>query len=156
MAININLKLGYEFEVKAQAQAVFDLLSDVPRSASYFPKVDRLVDLEGGVYRWEMEKIGVGQFTLQTVYASRYTADRNKGRIAWTPVDSEGNASVSGNWQITDRTRSTQVRLSIDAVMRLPFPALTRPIVAPLVGSEFEKMVEQYIDNLIQQFGGEV
>ncbi|MBU3739363.1 MAG: SRPBCC family protein [Rhodoferax sp.] len=156
MAIKITLQLGYEFEVKAKSQAVFDLLSDVPQSASYFPKVDRLVDLEAGGYRWEMEKIGIGQFTLQTVYASRYTADRKQGRIAWTPIEGEGNASVSGNWQITSRNRSTQVRLSIEAVLRLPFPALTRPIVAPLVSAEFEKLVEQYIDNLVQQFGGEV
>jgi hypothetical protein len=29
-------------------------------------------------------------------------------------------------------------------------------VVAPLVESEFEKMVEQYIANLTQRFGGEV
>ena len=29
-------------------------------------------------------------------------------------------------------------------------------MIAPVVEGEFEKLVEQYIDNLTQQFGGEV
>jgi len=29
-------------------------------------------------------------------------------------------------------------------------------VVAPVVSSEFEKLVEKYIDNLIKKFGGEV
>ena len=29
-------------------------------------------------------------------------------------------------------------------------------VIAPVVESEFEKMVEKYIDNLTKRFGGEV
>jgi len=56
MAITVEINLGYEFDVKAKASDVFAVLSDVPTSASHFPKVDQLVDLGGGAYRWEMEK----------------------------------------------------------------------------------------------------
>ena len=45
MSITVPFDLSYEFEVKANAAKVFDLLADVPASASHFPKVDKLVDL---------------------------------------------------------------------------------------------------------------
>jgi carbon monoxide dehydrogenase subunit G len=155
MSITLNLKLGYEFEVHASAKNVFDVLADVPTSASFYPKVDQLVDLGGGVYRWEMEKIGVASVTLQTVYASKYVANRAKGTVVWTPVEGAGNALVSGSWQITNHPKSTQVVLSVQAAITLPLPALMTLVVSPVVEAEFEHLTDQYIANLIARFGGE-
>ena len=156
MAINVNIDLGYELEVKAKAKEVFDLLSDVPASASHFPKVSALVDLGDGVYRWEMEKIGIAQINLQTIYASKYVANRAKGTVTWTPVKGEGNALVSGNWKIEDQKTSTKIILQIKGDLSIPLPGLMKMVVGPVVESEFEKMVEQYLDNLTKKFGGEV
>ncbi|MBK9444023.1 MAG: SRPBCC family protein [Comamonadaceae bacterium] len=155
MAINVSIDLGYEFAVKANYQTVFDTLSDVPASASHFPKVDRLVDLGGGVYRWEMAKIGLAQVNLQTVYASKYVSNQAKGSVVWTPVSGEGNALVSGSWKIVDKKKSTHLELRIQGELTLPLPGLMKMMVAPVVEGEFEKMVEQYIDNLTKHFGGE-
>jgi carbon monoxide dehydrogenase subunit G len=156
MTINVNIDLGYEFEVKANATDVFDVLADVPTSASFFPKVDKLVDLGAGVYRWEMAKIGVAQASVQTIYASKYVSSRAKGTVVWTPVKGEGNALVSGSWKISDKKKSTLIVLKITGELTLPLPGLMKMVVAPVVESEFEKMVEQYINNLTQRFGGEV
>ena len=156
MSITINLELGYEFTVKATAKEVYDVLADVPTSASFYPGVDKLVDLGDGAYRWEMEKIGLGQVNLQTVYASRYVGDRKKGTVVWTPVAGEGNALVSGDWKITGSKKSTKVVLTVSAEVSIALPALMKVVVAPLVEAEFERLTEQYIDNLIQRFGGEV
>ncbi len=156
MALNVSIDLGYKFEVKAGFKDVFDVLSDVPTSASHFPKVDKLVDLGKGVYRWEMAKIGIAQINLQTIYASRYVSDRAKGSVEWTPVKGEGNALVSGHWKITDKKKSTLIVLQINGELSLPLPAMMKMVVAPVVEKEFEKMVEQYIDNLTKRFGGEV
>ena len=155
MTIHVSINLGYEFAVKASAQTVFDLLSDVPASASHFPRVHKLVDLGSGAYRWEMEDIGLGPVSLQTVYASRYVADRSLGRVAWTPVDGEGNARVSGHWAIARKKASTLITLRIVSDMTLPLPSLMKGVVTPVVESEFEKLVEQYIDRLALAFGGE-
>ena len=65
--------------VKARAKEVFEVLADVPLSASYFPHVDKLVDLGGGAYRWEMKKIGLPQINLQTIYDLR-VAERTSAR----------------------------------------------------------------------------
>jgi carbon monoxide dehydrogenase subunit G len=156
MTIKVSIDLGYEFDVKASAELVFDTLSDVPTSASFFPKLDKLVDLGGGVYRWEMAKIGIAQVNLQTIYASKYTANKAKGSVVWTPVEGEGNALVSGNWKIVDKKKFTHLELTINGELTLPLPGLMKMMVTPVVESEFEKMVEQYIDNLTVQFGGEV
>jgi carbon monoxide dehydrogenase subunit G len=155
MAVTVNVELGYEFDVKASAKEVFDVLSDVPTSASFYPKVDQLVDLGDGVYRWEMEKIGIASVNLQTIYASKYVANKAKGTVVWTPVKGEGNALVSGSWKITDNKKSTKLVLTIEGAVTLPLPGLMKMVVAPVVEAEFEKMTEQYIDNLTQRFGGE-
>jgi carbon monoxide dehydrogenase subunit G len=156
MSFKVNIDLGYEFAVKADYNTVFDTLSDVPKSASFFPKVDQLVDLGNGAYRWEMEKIGIGQASLQTIYASKYTSNKAKGSVLWTPIAGEGNALVSGSWKITDKKKSTQLVLQLQGELTLPLPGLMKMVVAPVVEAEFEKLVEQYIDRLTQHFGGEV
>ncbi len=155
MAITVSIDLGFELDVRAKAADVFAVLSDVPTSASHFPKVDQLVDLGGGAYQWEMEKIGVGSVNLQTVYACKYVSSAAKGTVVWTPVKGIGNALVSGSWTIKDRKKSTNLVLKIQGEMNLPLPGLMKMVVAPMVEAEFEKLTEQYIDNLTKRFGGE-
>ncbi|MDO8776120.1 MAG: SRPBCC family protein [Burkholderiaceae bacterium] len=156
MAISVNIDLTYEFEVHAKAAVVFAVLSDVPTSASHFPKVDQLTDLGDGVYKWEMAKVGTAQVNIQTIYASKYVSDKAKGTVVWTPVKGIGNALVSGNWKITDNTSSTTIALHIKGTVDVPLPGLMKMVVAPIVEGEFEKLVDKYIDNLIKRFGGEV
>ncbi|HMN93798.1 MAG TPA: SRPBCC family protein [Hydrogenophaga sp.] len=155
MSITVHIDLGYEFDVKAKASDVFDVLSDVPTSVSHFPKVEQLVDLGDGVYRWEMEKVGTSQVNIQTVYASKYVSDRAKGSVKWTPVKGVGNALVGGSWKIVDKKKSTGVTLAIQGTVEVALPGLMKMIVVPVVQGEFEKLVEKYIDNLIERFGGE-
>ena len=156
MTVTVEIDLGYEFEVKAPFKDVFEVLSDVPTSASFFPKVDQLVDLGGSVYRWEMEKVGTAQVNIQTVYASKYVSNKAKGSVVWTPVKGEGNALVGGSWQLTDKKKSTALVFKVAGTVDVPLPGLMKMVVVPVVRGEFEKLVEQYIDNLIKRFGGEV
>jgi carbon monoxide dehydrogenase subunit G len=157
MTVSVRIDLGYEFEVKAKSDAVFALLSDVPRSVSHFPKVEKLTDLGDGVYRWEMQKVGTAQVNIQTIYASKYASDPAKGSVKWTPVKGIGNAQVGGSWKITDnKGKSTQLVLKIDGTVDVPVPGLMKMVVEPIVASEFESLVDKYIANLIKSFGGEV
>ena len=155
MAITVTIDLGYEFAVKADYATVFEVLSNVSESASFFPKVDKLVDLGDNTYRWEMAKIGVAQVNLQTIYASKYTSNKAKGSVIWTPVKGEGNALVSGSWKIVDKKKTTHLELNIHGDLTLPLPGLMKVMTAPVVEAEFEKMVDTYIDNLSAHFGGE-
>jgi carbon monoxide dehydrogenase subunit G len=156
MAVSVDIDLGYEFTVKAAAKDVFDVVSDVPTSASFFPKLDQLVDMGGGTYRWEMAKVGTAQVNIQTVYASKYVSDRKKGSVVWTPVKGVGNALVSGSWKVAEAKKGTALELKINGTVEVPLPGLMKVVVVPVVKGEFEKLVEKYIDNLIKKFGGEV
>ena len=156
MAISVNIDLAYEFDVKAKAAEVFDVLSDVPTSASHFPKLDKLTDLGDGAYQWEMAKVGTAQVNIQTVYASKYVSNKAKGTVVWTPVKGVGNAQVGGSWHIVDNKKSTNITLAIKGTVDVPLPGLMKMVVAPVVEGEFEKLVDKYIANLIKRFGGEV
>jgi carbon monoxide dehydrogenase subunit G len=156
MAVTVPFDLAYEFEVKAAAADVFAVLSDVPTSASHFPKVAKLVDMGENTYRWEMEKVGTAQVNIQTIYASKYVSDKKKGSVVWTPVKGVGNALIGGSWAITDKKKSTLVVLKITGEVQVPLPGLMKMIVVPVVTNENEKLIEKYVDNLIKRFGGEV
>lgn len=155
MSITVKIDLGYEFDVKAKADEVFEVLSDVPISVSHFPKVEQLTDMGGGVYKWEMEKVGTAQVNIQTVYASKYVSDPARGSVKWTPVKGVGNALVGGHWKIVDKKKFTGITLAIEGEIEVPLPGLMKMIVVPVVQGEFEKLVEKYIDNLVKRFGGE-
>src|SRR5512136_2776467 len=124
MAITIPFDLRYEFVVKAPLAEVFEVLADVPTSASHFPKVDRLVDLGENTYRWELQKVGTAQVHIQTVYASKYVADRRKRTVTWTPVPGVGNGQVGGSWTLSERKNGTQVVLHVAGELTMPLPAL--------------------------------
>ena len=157
MTVSVHIDLGYEFEVKARYDEVFAVLSDVPRSVSHFPKVDKLSDLGDGVYQWEMQKVGTAQVNIQTVYASKYNSDKAKGTVMWTPVKGIGNAQVGGSWKISDnKGKSTTIVLQTAGTVDVPVPGLMKMVVEPIVAGEFEKLVEKYIANLVKTFGGEV
>ena len=156
MAITVKIDLGYEFDVKAKAAEVFEVLSDVPASVAHFPKVEKLTDLGGGVYQWEMEKVGTAQVNIQTVYASQYVSDKARGTVKWTAVQGVGNALVNGGWTIVDNKKSTNITLAIQGEIEVPLPGLMKMVVVPVVQGEFEKLVDKYIANLIKRFGGEV
>jgi uncharacterized phage protein gp47/JayE len=102
-----------------------------------------------------MEKVGTAQVNIQTIYASKYISDKARGTVKWTPVKGVGNALVGGHWKIVDKKKSTGVTLAIQGEIEVPLPGLMKMIVVPVVQGEFEKLVEKYIDNLIQRFGGE-
>lgn len=154
MTVTVPFDLCHEFEVKASAAEVFAVLADVPASASHFPRVDKLVDLGGNSWRWELQKAGSEQLNIQTIYASTYAADRKKLTVRWTPLQGIGNALIGGSWSLTRRKHSTRLRLSLQGRVSVPLPALMTRVVAPLVAREHDKLVREYIDNLGRRFGG--
>ena len=156
MAVHVPFDLRYELDVKAAFAEVFAVLADVPASASHFPRLHRLVDLGDNTFRWELERVGTEQVHLQTVYASKYVADRRKGTVVWTPVDGVGNARVAGSWTIARRKTGTQLVLKLHGELVVPLPALIKPIVAPIVLAANQRLIEKYLVNLARHFGGRV
>ena len=154
MAFKVNIDIDKSFTVSADLATTFALLADVPASAKHFPKVDKLTDLGGGTYRWEMEKVGLGDHAIQTVYASTYVADEANHTVEWTPVEGEGNGLVSGTWTLEEAGSSTRARLTSSAELELPMPKLLKMAIAPVVKHEFTSMVDTYIENIQDALDG--
>ncbi len=155
MAFSVTINVQKEFETSSTPDKVFALLDDVPRSASHFPKVDQLLDLGGNTFRWEMEKIGIGSYTLQqTIYACHYTSDSAKRRVTWTPISGVGNAIVEGGWTITPKEGGAKVSIKTKGDLTVDFPSFLQFIISPLVEMEFTGMIQTYLSNLQQSLGG--
>ncbi len=153
MAITVSIELKREIEIPAGYDEVFDLLSDVPRSASHFPKVSELVDLGDNIYRWEMEKVGVDKYSIQSVYASQYFSDRDAGKITWEPIAGEGNGVVKGSWTLTAKgDAATTAKFQTSAVLTLPLPSLLKLAISPIIKHEFNSLVDTYMTNLKQAY----
>lgn len=153
MAITVSIELNRKIEFAAGYDEVFDLLSDVPRSASHFPKVSQLVDLGDNIYRWEMEKIGVDKHSLQSIYASQYFSDRDTGKITWEPIKGEGNGVVKGAWAlVANGDSATTAKFHTTAVLTLPLPGLLKLAISPIIKHEFNSLVDTYMTNLKQAF----
>jgi ribosome-associated toxin RatA of RatAB toxin-antitoxin module len=150
MAVEATTQYTTTREWNCPAKKAFDLLADVPDSASHYPKVDQLIDKGDGAYRWEMEKIGAGKISLQTVYTSRYVSDEAAGTIVWDPVDDEGTSSfVSGNWKIESTgDNSCKVTLDTTCTAHFPFPKIMKGACEKLLKSEVKKMTEKYLENI--------
>lgn len=154
MALTVQFDNTYEFEIDAPAEQVFALLADIPSASGHHPGLDRVVDLGGGDYRWEMKKLGTEQHNIQTRYTSRYVADAARGTVAWTKLNAKGdNAWVDGSFTITSQNATTHVRLQTNGELTLPLPSLMKILVVPFAREENRKLNEMYVDSLIAHFG---
>nr|WP_282562678.1 SRPBCC family protein [Marinobacter panjinensis] len=132
---------------------VFELLADVPESASHFPKVHKLVDLGDNTYRWEMEKVGVDKHAIQSVYACKYYPDKDNGKITWEPVKGEGNGVVKGSWTLKAKDdNTTSVKFQTSAELTVPLPSLLKLAISPVIKHEFNSLVDTYMSNLKKAF----
>jgi len=152
VAISISIEVSRNFDVSANLDQVFDLLADVPKSASFFPKVQELIPLGDNSYRWEMEKVGLDKHALQTIYACRYHADKDKRLITWEPVKGVGNGQISGFWKLIPEGDKTSLQFSTKATLELPLPGLLKLAISPVVKHEFSSLLDTYIANLKQHF----
>jgi ribosome-associated toxin RatA of RatAB toxin-antitoxin module len=155
MAIDVAFEFEFEFDVMASAREVFDVLSDVPTAAGFFPLVDKLIDLGNGAYRWEIARIGTEKVNVQTNYVSKYSSSRKNGTVTWSAVEGEGNALFSGNWKITDNKTFTSIRLEMQGQQSVALPKIMKTLVHPIVTAEHEVLVKYWIHNLTKRFGGE-
>jgi len=153
VAITVSIELNRDIEIPGSYDDVFALLADVPKSASHFPKVNQLIDLGDGVYRWEMEKVGVDKHSIQSVYACKYVAEKDDGKITWTPVKGEGNGVVKGSWTLASKDAgTTRAKFQTSVELTLPLPGLLKLAISPVIKHEFNSLVDRYMANLKKAF----
>ena len=156
MSFTVTLDVSKSFETSAQPDKVFELLADVPRSASYFPDVEKLEPLGGNSYCWIMEKIALGDHTLQqAIYACAYRSDCASMSVDWMPVEGEGNARVEGNWRLDPAGTGTKVQLHTEGTLEVDLPGFLQFLLSPLIELAFVQKIDRYIENLQEAFASE-
>lgn len=154
MSFTVTININRTFNTAASFEKVFELLSNVAKSSSFFPKVEQMVDLGDNIWRWEMERIGIGEHTLQqSIYACKYASDKERKTVTWTPVDGIGNAVVSGKWELTPKQEECKVTLQSNGVLTVSLPGFLEFFLSPLIRMEFEGIIDQYIANLKKELG---
>jgi carbon monoxide dehydrogenase subunit G len=154
MSFTVSLNVERKFETTASSAKVFGLLSDVPKSTSCFPDVESLDDLGSNIFRWTMEKISIGEQTLQqTIYACRYHSDAALLRVTWTPIEGEGNALVDGAWSITCRENGSTVTLKTSGMLNVDLPGFFQFLLSPMIVFAFTQKIDRYIANLKEALG---
>ncbi|MCE2744890.1 MAG: SRPBCC family protein [Burkholderiales bacterium] len=148
MPVNVNVKIEKSFKIACTAKKAFEQLVDVADTVALFPKLDKIVDLGGDVWRWEMAKIGAAGISHQVKYTVKYTND-GKSKIDWNPVPGEGNATVSGGWVIKeDGPSACTVAFRSSGEFDMPVPRLMKSIAEGIVKSEFEAQVGTFLDRV--------
>lgn len=149
MSFTIDLSFSRLLEVKFPFDSVFDMLADRPKSISHFPNVETLVDLGGNCYRWEISMMEVFKFAGRPVFACKYTDNRAKGYIKWTPIKGQGNVLLSGQWTIKALDENhTRLKLFTRGQMIVPVPSLLKLLITPIVVKALNGLVDGYIGNL--------
>tara|TARA_B110001452_G_C15106047_1_gene385615 strand:+ start:73 stop:534 length:462 start_codon:yes stop_codon:yes gene_type:complete len=148
MTVKVTVEVNRKLTVNADIDTVFTLLSDVNTAVSYFPNVQELTDLGDNAFRWEMEEISSGGYTVKTIYACQYAVDSDAKTIVWTPVKGVGNGIVSGQWELTAVETGTDISFTTQAELTFPFPRLLKLVTSPIVKLEFTGMVDTYLSNL--------
>lgn len=148
MAFDVEFYYETVAEIPCNWEDAYELLADVPRSASHFPKLLRTVDLLGGGWRWEI-LFGVGKASLQAIYASRYISDKELRTVIWEPLeDSTANGKVSGRWTVEETPEGCKCRLTYKADFVFPLPKIMKAAVSGLIKNEFVRMTNGYVRNL--------
>jgi ribosome-associated toxin RatA of RatAB toxin-antitoxin module len=154
MPFSVTIGVSKQFETSASPEKVFALLSDVPRSDSYFPDAEKLEPLGSNAFRWIMEKIAIGDYTLQqTIYACTYRSDRVTMSVDWVPVEGESNAQVEGHWRLEAAETGTKVQLHTKGTLEVDFPGFLQFLLSPLHRNvSFTQKIGRYIANLQAAF----
>ena len=148
MTVEVEIVVDQVFEVSADRDFTFALLSDVPRSVGHFPDVEELLDKGDEVYEWVMKSKGPPVFQHAVRYACQYTSDPAAATVSWTPIEGVGNAIFSGTWKLEAIDSGTRVHFTTHATMSIPAPRLLRSAVAPYADKALRGEIKQYLENL--------
>ena len=150
MTIKIRTSIQRSERVPADVDAIYTLLKPVESAARFFPRVERIQSLGDQCYAWTLEPMGTQKYRHQVEYVSQWDFDDASRIIRWRPVNDRGNARISGVWAIHPASGLSRIELEIKAELRLDLPRWMQMVAEPIVQTEFQKILNQYFDNVVQ------
>jgi carbon monoxide dehydrogenase subunit G len=151
--MKVTVDVSDSFNVTADLKTAFALLSDVPRSVSHFPDMQKLQDEGNARFRWFLKPLGAAGISHQVIYACDYRADEQKMTVTWTPVDGVGNGVIKGQWRLKAQGQGTAIEFETSGELEVPVPMLLRAAAKPLIQGLFQNQVRGYLKNISATLG---
>jgi carbon monoxide dehydrogenase subunit G len=151
--MKVSVDISDSFHVTADLKTAFALLSDVPRSVSHFPDMQKLQDEGKGRYCWYLKPLGAAGISHQVIYACIYVADDNKMTVTWTPVAGVGNGVIQGQWRLKAQGQGTAIEFETSGELDVPVPMLLRAAAKPVIQGLFQSQVRGYLKNIRATLG---
>lgn len=154
MATIIPVKIDRYFDVAASPEEMFELITNVRRSASHFPDIQELVQLDDQTWRWEMQPVSYAGVAMQPKYVLRYSWDADRLHMRWDPVPQDDHfVVVEGHWQLQPRGTGTNAYFLLDMQFDLPVPQMIAGMAKQLLTAELGKGVDQYVAAMTRTLG---
>jgi hypothetical protein len=150
MAIHVPLQSHRSEDLPVHVDRVHPLIHDIPGTIRMFPELRRIIELGANTYRWELEPLGTIAYKVPITFATRFSVDAAARRVTWTPVPEVGNARLAGALAFAAAAAGTRFSLRVEGKIILPLPFLLKPVAAPVVASEFERLVEGFAANIVR------
>lgn len=151
--MKVTVDIWDSFNVTADLKTAYALLSDVPRSVSHFPDMQKLQDEGKGRFRWFLKPLGAAGISHQVIYACDYVADEKATTVIWTPVAGVGNGVIKGQWRLKAQGQGTVIEFETSGELEVPVPMLLRAAAKPLVQGLFQNQVRGYLKNIKSTLG---
>lgn len=151
--MKVSVDITDSFNVTSDLKTAFALLSDVPRSVSNFPDMQKLQDEGKGRFRWFLKPLGAAGISHQVIYACDYVSDDQKMTVTWTPVAGVGNGVIKGQWRLKAQGQGTAIEFDTSGVLDVPVPMLLSAAAKPIIQGLFQSQVRGYLKNIKAALG---
>ncbi len=152
----VTVKIRRTLRVNWSPEQAFEMVADVPRSASHFPGLERLEDKGDGIYRWHLASFKVGKFTFPVSYAARYIPDPDAGTVTWSTDAGSKNTRADGQWVVTPDGDGTRLEFQNRLVVVLPVPRMIARMANKIARDMTEKQIGAYLKRISRAMDGEV
>lgn len=149
--ITVPVTFAQTVQVAAPLDEVRAFLADFPQALALFPRTDTIELHDDDTLVWILDKLGPPPYQQQTVYPMRYGLDGD--RIWWEPdlgLDAGPHADdlLTGSCTLKATPSGTEAHLDTTAELRIEVPFLAKKLAPPIVRVEFERLTEQFVENL--------
>jgi len=152
----VEVNIRRTLKVSWPPDRAFELVADVPRSASHFPGLEKLEDLGDGVYRWHLSSFKVGKIKFPVSYSARYVSNPDNSTVTWSTQAGSKNTRADGEWQVHPDGEGTRLEFRNRLVVVLPVPRLMMRMANKVARDMTEKQIGAYLGRISRAMEGQV
>lgn len=138
--------------IEGDADELFALLSDLPKTMAHFPKLRSFTEHENGAWLWDIEPIHVAGMTYEISVATGFEIDSGKRVVTLLPVSSIGHAHIGGHFRAVQSGDHAELQLDIAGTIEVDVPMLLRAPAKPFIRGYFAKLVDRFIERIQAEY----